>query len=440
MAISFSGAQSLPVRLGHIFGLLKSCCTFLAGGDLSAGGLRSIGVLIDNIRLDYTSTDLIVPEGVYALRDQTRELLNATKSAAASLASTCLITQVDRDVTLTIESLQLALEEMITQLIGVGTIYAATDDFDASTVSISATAATVPVANTGTGKVVVSVKRPDARDNEYVYAETIELVCDSDVGDGVTARSEGFLWRGEKPANDSLSWDWPLGSGCSGSITSTDSELDASQNLLTNSDFGTFTVTDTPDNFVIAAGAATTNILKETSIVARTGKDSGAGLIAGTIRFALVDSAHTVLTDDAGNSLSLSVLFSTTTASYVAQTAVFVTPKTIDPTGTYKLEIKATTDPTSTESMYIADLAFMEMVPLYGAQTLGPYIAVFSGPVNWIKKDRVNVAVANNYAGDFQQMFWRCFHPETFGSPTGPMQLPSDTGGTETINDSLIVG
>jgi len=447
---------------------------FLASGDIDAGGLDSVGALIAKIRAQFTSSlqyVLETPQSLYATQAQALTALDQYKQSLKTLAEQVLVETCDADVTLVDKSVAGALKELQTQMIGSGTLYNPDNDVDASTCAMTPTASS---ANTGTGKLIVSVKRPDGRSGELLLAETMEAICTADGQEGGTAGSETFQVRGEPAVSDALAYNWPGGSGINTQLTSVNAELDNSGgNLLVNSGFETIT-SNVPDNWAVgSAGVAGTDILEEASIVyassskalrlkgqsspvlseiAQTfnsssgttatlkpqtvyalncfAKDSGAGLTAGVVAISLVDGSGTVINDDAGTANTVSFAYSDTSGTYAAFNGFFRTPRVL-PT-TIKLRIKVTTALTDTESVYIDHLALCEATDLYG-NGQGPWAAVFSGSTDWIIDDKITVAVTNDRAGGFQEWFDRVFGMRALG-----LQLPSDTGGAETLADTLI--
>jgi hypothetical protein len=72
--------------------------------------------------------------------------------------------------------------------------------------------------------------------------------------------------------------------------------------------------------------------------------------------------------------------------------------------------------------------------------SVGPWLSVFSGTTDWVYKDNFSQAFTNNRAGasnlnTFQTVLFRLFMRELIA---GDLIFPSDTGGTETVADSLI--
>ena len=485
MSLSFTNSTgNLFNRLGVIFAGIRDANAYLGTGDLSSGGLRSVGVRSTNTDAQFASADQDLVSGgqnvggvsLYSSRDQVRTSLDGWKNYLAQLAQAVVIQMVDDDTYIPGLTLKNALVEVLKQMLGSGTLTNADNDVDANTVSISATAFT---ANVGTGTVIGSVKRPDGRDNEHVLAETIIAECTDDQGTGATINQEPFSLTGEPAASGELAFDWPKGSSCSAAVNCSDPSQDAqsSGNLLTNSDWETWTTTtNPPDNWAATSSSPTfnTDVIKNTSVVYRGSnsiefkgtasgkgilqafnssgattttlkpntryalcfyaKDSGAGLLAGAVRADLVDGSEVQQTDDAGNAIQLIAAAASTTTTFALFSATFATPKNLPMTSTgavnYKLRLSASTSLTAGESIYVDDLQLIEMTELYAG---GPCAVIVPGATAFVKGDKFAVAVANDAAGDFQQYFQRAFNMRSLG-----LQLYSDTGAAETIADSLV--
>lgn len=473
MAIALTGTGGLFARIGVAGVGIREANLYLGSTDISAGGLKSTGVRANNIFAQYASTLQKETDTLYSALASVRTALGGWKSYLQAQATQAIADQVIADVPLKDSQAVTVWTEIIRQMVGGGTVYAPDNDIKYNVVSASV-AANV---GTGTGVAVASVKRPDARNNEYVLAETIKILCTSDEGLGATARSEPFTVTGTDTQADQLAYNWPLGSGGSASVVATDTDLDAQSGpagqLLTNGNFTLFTVTaNVPDDWQVIVGAAGTDILQESSTVYRTGSAvefvgtggsplssiaqtfdttgtgtsaallpntryainffarKSASLAAGVLKVDLVDSTNTVITDPSGANLSYTVAHGTLTTSYAAYNTVFVTPAKL-PTS-YKLRLSISTALTSGESVFVDDLAMTEMTEVYAG---GPLVAVFAGATNFLKNDSINVTIANDYGGQFQTYCQRMFDLRSMG-----LQIPSDSGGTQTIAETLFTG
>lgn len=167
-----------------------------------------------------------VPDSVESFKSSIQSLL----TQCARSAETLIIETVVADENVPERDIDDALDYLIAQFVS------QSENFDSSTVSASPS---YGGSNVGDGVIVSSVLRADGRNNEGVYAETLELTLDSVSSDG----SAFFRVRGEREI-DRLNPDWPGGSGINSTIAS---HIGASgDNLVTNANFNT--VDDNNDN------------------------------------------------------------------------------------------------------------------------------------------------------------------------------------------------
>lgn len=466
MAVTLTGSGGLFTRLGRIFGCVGAVNSFRGTADLSAASIDSIGNAVDEIRDEYAATRSDLINGLYQARDDHRNVYSSFLTALSTLATNTVIEQVNDDTKLSSKTITPALTELIRQIVNTS------DSVDANAVTGAVTADS---GNTGDSQVVVSVKDPYGKTLEYSYTESIVVKCSTDsYTGGATAYRETFTLTGAAAEATKLSWNWPKGSGASKTLTSVDAAEDASSNKLTNSDFQDFT-SNTPDNWTILVGLAGTDVFEETSVVFRTGKKAlkvtgdGATLVsitqtlnsaggsniallpntvyhlafwgrkttslaAGVLSVQLVDGSNAVITDDASTNNATAFTLSGWTTSYVGKSASFRTPKVL-PT-TYKLRLILTTAATNGESFYLADMSLAAATQAY---TGGPYLSAHGGSTAPVAAtgtnaaDKWTAAISNDYGGLMQTYAWRVFDMPTLG-----LILPSDSGGSETIADSLV--
>jgi hypothetical protein len=152
---------------------------------------------------------------------------------------------------------------------------------------------------------------------------------------------------------------------------------------------------------------------------------------AGTMIMDLVDGAGTVINDVQGAANSISINPQSggdlSTSAFTAITGFFRTP-TVLPEIAY-LRIRISVAISATASVFIDEVTLIEATELYAG---GPFVAVFAGATPFGILDEWTIPVTNDWAGKFQTYFRRCFD-------NPGVLLPSDTGGTETIDDALIV-
>lgn len=461
MSVTLTGTGGLFTRLGKIFGGIKHVNTFLGSSDISAGGLKSVGVFFDAIDAQFASTRQDLVTGLYTLRDALRQRANSDKSALSSLASTVVIEQVNDDTTLTSKTLPLALKELIRQMVS------SSDKVKANTTSVSVTAGT----NNGTSNLLATVKGPNGANREYLQNESIVVTCTSDAqGGAATEDKESWSVQGVPATSDDLQWDWPKGSAVATTLTSV--APGGALNILENGDFETFTTANTPDDWTIDAGVVATQIFSSTTAYkgSKSLKFTGSGGVnttlrqkfdtsgnntyilktstvyafsayvqvpsavpaAGVLRFALVNSSGTVLTDDQSAALSVSTTLSGLGAAdtWYNVSGFFCTPAVLSSSTPLGLQIKLTTAITNGNSVLIDNVTLTEATEAYAG---GPYLALIPGNVRAVALDKHTAAVANNWAGAFQSYIQRTFNIRSMG-----LQIPSDSVGGETISDSLV--
>lgn len=381
-----------------------------------------------------------------------------------------VIETVHADTPLQQKTITAALTELFRQM------RASSDDIDAMTVS--AGAQTALGSPTGTPSIVVTVKTPLGEVAQTAFAEVLRFTTVTDSYTNATARQEQMTVAG-KVAVPYTAYNWPQGSGAAGSITLVDAQLNNSGgNKLYDSDFENYDTTNYPRNWVILTGAVTTNVLaggagytQSNSVkflgdaggtltkiyqpfdttatsVAGTGgtpatlKPSTRYAInlftkvssvpgAGVLRIALTDGSNTVVNDDFGTANSFNIDLTAETTDWNDNNGVFITPAATPSTG-YRLQIGLTTAISDTVSVFIDDIALTEMTELYKG---GPCVAAFAGATKVVIGDKWTSTISNNFTtADFALWLERWFNLRDKG-----LQAPYDTGGTESIADSLIV-
>lgn len=481
MTIALTGSGGLFTRIGHIGGGLLDVAA-LMGGTATARVLSGASMVtrVGQLYTDYTAsvafptlleglpTAVARPTGDGAWQSAQAAIF----SYFATLAKNTIIEMADSDAVLQARTLEYALAELIRQMEG------STDYVEASVVAAgSQTDVGTPI---GDNEIVASVKNVYGKSLQYLVAETINIVCTQDSQANATAWRETFSIRGEASVPEHR-YNWPQGSGGSGSLTAVDSLQDAAStgNVLQNGDFDTVTTSNHPDNWVRVTGSIGTSITLDASTIFGPGtkaleilgdgseltcirqpfnksasttadaggssytlkpntvyhysfwyKNSSASPSTGVLRLALVDGSNTVISDDASTANSKSTdLTAIADTSWHNVKGAFITPKNMGVTtaGNYKLEIKLTTALQSGRSVFIDRLTLTPATQLYRG---GPYFSIHSGETRPVFNDRYTVAITNTW-GVMQQVFQRLFDMRALG-----MQLPADP--TQTINDSLV--
>lgn len=460
MALSFASATgNLFNRLGKLFYEIKSINTYLAGGDISAGGLKSLGVTTDNIDAQFASSRQDLVANLYPTRDAARQALNTTKQQIAALAQSVVIEMVNDDHPLQSKTLQPAIVELIRQMV------AAPATVDACTTSVAVTAGT----NYGTATLISTIKGPNGLNREYCQAETITVTCASDVGTG-TASEGAEQWRATGvPANASpLDWDWPKGSGCDVTFSAV-SATNGGLNLLANGDMELFTVANTADFWQVTTGSIGTTIKSSTgsymgttclqfvgtgselTTVYQVFDDATNGTAnilqpntvygvacyvkvsatpaAGVLELAITNSAGTIIQDDQAVDQKVTKALTAVSTTYVLVSGFFTTPRVL-PTGTLRFRARLSTAFDNTKTLNVDNLTLGLATQAYQG---GPWMMIVPGSLRSGIGDVHSIAVANDQAGEFQSYFDRCFGIRSFG-----LQLPSDGAGGESVLDSLI--
>lgn len=460
MAVTLTGTGGLFTRLGKILGTIDNVNGFrgsTAPNPSSTWGasgpeISAIQTNIDGIQAEFQSALQYVTDGLYTALSSFRSTQSGLLSTMRQLAQTTLVEQVHADTKLDSKTVANAMVELIRQMENTS------DDVDANTVTASVAAA---ASNTGDGTVVASVKDVKGKTLEYAFNETLNVEATSDAGLGSTSGQEPFTASGDAAEADTLSYLWPAGSGSSRGLTAIDAGS-TSSSLLTNGDFDTFT-TNTPGTWTIGVGVAGTDIFAAGSSDDYQGDNAleftGTGgtplselyqavttlkpnrvyhfccwvkksvsLAAGVLSIALTDGSGTIINDDASTANNTTIAHGSITTSYAAFSGSFRTPKVLP--STVRLRVKITTALTSGESLFVDHLSLAEATQVY---TGGPFLSVHSGATAFAKGDRFTVTVSNNWASEFQKGFERLFGMRSLG-----LVLPSDTGGTETIADTLV--
>lgn len=155
---------------------------------------------------------------------------------------------------------------------------------------------------------------------------------------------------------------------------------------------------------------------------------------AGVFTIDLVDGSGSVIADDqsVNNSMTFNAADLTTSWQHldalVSGDPVFRTPAIV-PAVVY-LRLRISTAMSNTTSAFFDAFAMTAMTELYPG---GPLAAAFAGSVAFDTNDRFTITTTNDRAGAFQEWFHRNFNMAQLG-----LLLPSDTGGSETVADSLI--
>lgn len=444
MAIDFDGGNGLFDMLGKLVNAQNVADTF-RNGSLVTEANDALTVMDGstpsmNLRNDWSD----LPNVVLSAQDG----LNAYVEGLRATAEATVIRLADEDDPLPELTIELALKELIEQMV------AGTETVDANEPSAALGYSASITGTTDKGRAGVSLLDGRGRVRQFAYAEVIDATVTS-VNAGAEATFDAL---GEASA-DFTAAAWPAGSGANTSIIAFDAS--SVNNLITNGDLDDFT-TNVPDGFTKVSGTAGTDFSEETSTVFITGgsalviaaggntvallsTDSITGLDAhtvyalgfwyrrtgtvsgGTLDVSLYDGSNDIA-DEAGTTNTVQVAFGSLTTSWQLATAFFRLP---DPApATVKLRIRTGTAFSGGGTVYVDHLMLAQADELYEG---GPFMAVFAGNAPFELDDKITLTVTNDYRGAIQTAFQRNFDMVALD-----LYLPSATGGSETIADSLI--
>lgn len=332
---------------------------------------------------------------------------------------------------------------------------------------------------TGNGVVVFSAKRAlDGLVLENTLAENVKVTCSSDsYTGGATVSNETLQVTGTGRISNVFSFQWPAGSDGSISISAIDGGADDTNgNLLTNSDFDTWT-SNVPDKWTLSAGTAGVDVIEESSITFDTSSnkslklvgdgtsnnfwlrqlfDSSTGTLgelepdtqyacnlwcrcdgttpgAGVIRGQLCYANGTVIKDNNGVDNSFDIDLTTLSGTtWKAFNGSFRTPHIMP--SAYYLDLRLTTGLTSARSVYLDRVGLGEMSQLYVS---GPSFACFSGSIPFVFGDYATVAVTNSRGAAGTLTTWQTLFSRLFPQMlSNELLLPSSA--VPTISDARI--
>lgn len=367
---------------------------------------------------------------------------DAMLMALRDAAETTVIQMVHADDPLPSMDVETALKRLALQMSG------ASETLDANEPSASVTAAT----NDGIAKVIISFVGPTGKTRECVYDEDIVFECTS----SSSAVLASLTIKGEaSAASNGMSVFWPDGSTCDLTTTLINPELDG---VLDNGGFETWSASTTPGTWTVVSGTwtqesttkhlgsygakvtgdgatlhqikqdVTASVFSQTvyawSLALRVSSVPAAGVITVDLH-----DGTSVINDDAGNAQSqtISLTSGVSTSAWTTFGGAFRLPSPKPSSVFYR--IRFSTALSNTVVCYLDSAMFGKaMTELYEG---GPYAAVVATSSQLGIGDRWTVDVTNDYRGALQTLVWRLF-----GLPA--CQLPSATGGSETVSDALL--
>ncbi|MCC7422545.1 MAG: carbohydrate binding domain-containing protein [Planctomycetaceae bacterium] len=411
----------------------------------------------NEIRESFEAQDIVEPiQGLLGDYTSLKQALVSIQESLARIADarlldrTSILNELDTDLT----DRDSIVAELIRQMVS------DSESVDASTVTVGTV--TAASGNVGTGNVAVTLLMDGVTSpasgvaahpkyagvtSELACAETITIVCIADSHtDGLTAGQEQFAIHGEVLNQGPFDYR-SEGSGSGPTIQTVDVST-----VITNGDFETFTVANTPDSWTLS-GTAGTHIFSDATAgnfhrgakalkftgngvvpnisVSQDISDAGLTPLRGYVLSFWMKGSASIADGDVTVQVfnDLSAMGSKTIAAasipttWTHYTAFFVTPATtlVSPYVQLLWDAGGGTI-TNAKSVWFDDVRIAE-VPWHG----GVGIIASAGGTDFVRGDRFTFTLANNGAGVFQEFtrkWWRA-------------QLPSNTGGTETIADSL---
>jgi hypothetical protein len=448
MAVPLDGGTGVFDRVGKVgrlVNLINRWCgnagVTLAGSEITT----DLPTELSALQVSGYDADMDVRRLFWDLSSSYAQLMSSSESLLSRVAQAMqsgLIGQVANDTPLVSNTLVVALTELIRQMRANG------DYVTPSVVGSSLTAGS----NTGNGTVVVSLKNRDGYTTENALAETVALTVSTASTTGTTR----LRASGEAASASSLSADWPTGSGASRSLTAV--PAGGSSDKLTNGAFDAFSPSNTPTGWTVDVGTIGTTILEEASTkfagtkalkIAGNGSQltgisqlltglssrtpyafnlwmrNSTNPAAGVLQVDLYDGSG-IINDEAGNTNSFTVNLTSLGTSFTPKNFTFRLPEPVP--ATVRLRIHLTTAITNTHSLYLDHAAFQAATELYDQ---GPWLAAFSGSTEWSLDDTFALAITNDRAGKFQEIFERLFSMRAKG-----LLLP--TTGSNLILDTLL--
>ena len=456
MALTLTGSGGVFTRLGKIFGMMSDVRTHMS----------DIETEIADVQGAYSAADSWMVASLVASKEARIAQAGGVMNDLRAIAIDTLVEMCWADSQAGVSGIlpRKDLESALLYLIR---------DMDAAVASVNLNTSSVGspalgAGNTGTGKLVVSVKptnlpTPNVATMSNVRNEKLEVRCIQDAqGQAILRGAETFEIRG-LAAYDNLDRRFPAGSGVRQSISCVSASIDAGgvgQNMLRNTDFENFTTTNVADYWTTVTGTAGTHFGQETTTYLRGAsgfKMIGDGTVLAEVRQQLGSTAGTPAQIQAGRLYCLAVwirhstgsgagnvriqienaagtaisgtTIDTTSAvgtSFTHKTIVFRAPNVLP--STVYVSIEQSTALAAAGVMYIDELCLVEMVQIAPG---GCAITMFAGATDWVIDDRISVKTDNDGLGLFVVYFDIAFNMYEKG-----LFLPQ--AASETINDNLI--
>lgn len=413
----------------------------------------SLDTDVSQIASGYRTYDGQVTDSLYATRDSYRGVHGTYLSAIQSLTQNTIIEQVNRDTPLTSKTLANAVTELADQMDG------NSESIQRPTTSVLVTA---DGDNLGDSMLVASLTNEYGDPLDMVFAEDVRFTCTADSASGATQYQETLTIQGE-PSKSVTAYDWPGGSGATGTISLRDAAVTG---LISNGDFATWSGSPlAPGSWTIGTGTAGTHIVRSSTVLRANTNYTGSFVSdgstlpdlyqtvslspnrvyvvnlwakinstdsTGTFRVRLTNGSNTVLTDDAGNNLQATWGVNGGAGigtSFTQLTAFFSTPRQLPSTIRFHLELSVS--PTSGRTVNFGLVSIGLAQQLYAG---GPFLGAFSlGATNpTARGDKWVLTVDNNATtASFTRYLDRTLNLRTLG-----LYLPSAS--SPTISNSLL--
>lgn len=328
--------------------------------------------------------------------------------------------------------------------------------------------------NIGNPNIVINLYDQNNNSLQMCFAERQIITCSQDSqSNSALAGSEIMLVQGQQAVTNSLSYQYPAGSGVSTRIQTVNGMQAGGglANWLINGSFETWTSANIPATWHIGTGTPGTTVIQSSSIfydglysMQFLGNGSEMTAIyqqfstvagrfditsstiypnslicfncwlrigpsvpsSGVLQISLSNGTSPIL-DNSGSSNSESIILANLSTSWVPVSATFRTPNQLPSSGVF-LSLALTTPLPSGYSVYIDRVSVCSMTQLYSG---GPYISIFSGNTNLIQGNGFVANIANDYEGEFNILFDRLFGMRSLG-----LIIPYSA--TPTIPNSLI--
>jgi hypothetical protein len=441
MAIDYTGDYGIFTKIGLIGGFLSEINTF----QNALANVKS-PPFVDKFT-DERKTSLVL-DYIPSIESQIQACSDMVPNLLVNIAANVVIDGVRKHDPLIPENISDCMSELIINM-----------NADSQTVKGFTTVASVADVS-AKSTVVVGLRNGDGNHNQHIFSEKVRLEVSSDsYSGGTVAGNEIFTIIAKDQASSVYNYDYPSGSGATGTTARVDvTASQSSGNSIENGMFTTATSDKGPEGWSVVSNFGTmgTHVVSTTSglkIVGNSTEDvritqeitssisarnsyafhfrawAPVGLTKANafLYLDLVDSGGNLLVSDSNQACSFSVALNSLTSTETVYTGNFVTGTKM-PSQVF-LRIGCTT--ASLSEVYMDRLALAEQTQLYSG---GPYVTVFgvaSTPV--VTGERINITFTKS--GETNSTFQTLFN-RLFNMAEGGFTLPFSS--SPTIADSKI--